>query len=71
MKKAQIERAEIDTLLEGRAAAFSVDIETKCVIKINSLKQQIKDDDRQKEANIAELIKKMEDQIKRFNDEYE
>ena len=59
MKKAQIERAEIDTLLEGRAAAFSVDIETKCVIKINSLKQQIKDDDRQKEANIAELIKKM------------
>ena len=63
--------AESDTLLEGRAAAFSVEIEGKCIQKIDEHRQQLKDGAKLRDTIFNETIQKMEDQIKRFSDEYE
>ena len=65
------ERIESDTLLEGRAALFSVEVEKKVLAQMQVFKAQLKQANDDKDLKVAQLTGEMENIIKTFNDEYE
>ena len=50
---------ESDTLLEGRAALFTVEIEKKMIAKLQQFKNQITSAQQEKEENLNSLLEKI------------
>jgi hypothetical protein len=71
IRKMLQERIESDTLLEGRAALFSVEVEKKVLAKIQVFKAQLQQQNEEKDIKVTQLTSEMEGLIQIFNNEYQ
>ena len=70
-KKVMEEKAQSDTLLEGRSQAFTVEVENKIQQQMNQFRDQLVKTDKSREAQVTQQVEEMSQLMAGINEKFQ
>lgn len=65
------EKAQSDTLLEGRSQAFTVEVESKIQQQLNTFRDQLAKNEKSRETQVADSVAAMNELMASVNEKFQ